>query len=197
MIFNRIFSAQNPLILASASLARAAILRDLKIPHEIVPSNFAEKIPAGKISPTKISKFFAIEKARAIAPKFDGKIILGADTLVVSAAGKILRKPKNKTEAMSFLRARSNSFEKVFSAVALLKNGKLVSGVSRSTIFYGEIPENFAREFLDFLDFKNRAGALSVGGRGAFFVKKIVGDFYGTIGLPIFLFGKLLGKLEK
>ncbi|MEK6571685.1 MAG: Maf family protein, partial [Bacteroidota bacterium] len=89
------------LILASSSPRRAALLRQLGLDFEVIPSSVDEYVNGYK-SPIKLVLSLSQQKAREVAGKVAEGVVVGADTLVVFD-GKQLGKPRDEMEAKEML----------------------------------------------------------------------------------------------
>src|SRR3989344_9222993 len=108
------------IILASQSPRRAKVFKKRGLPFEIIPSNFDEKIIKEK-NPLKLVEKLALEKARAVARKNTGALVVGGDN-VIELNGKILGKPKDLAEARKILLEASGRTLKTYNGVALIYN---------------------------------------------------------------------------
>src|SRR3954471_2408784 len=105
------------LILASASPRRAELLRCAGIPFTVDVADIAEDAKAGE-TPVQHAERLAQEKAEVVAKRNQGKIVLGADTIVV-VDDHILGKPCDRADAARMLRQLSGRTHEVISGVCL------------------------------------------------------------------------------
>jgi septum formation protein len=188
------------LYLASASPRRASLINLLGINHvKIRPPQIQEVFDYTE-SPETIVRDLAYQKAEAALASFSEHdlpgVILGADTIVV-LKGKILGKPITETEAAQMLRSLSNHTHTVFTGVALLSFPP-----KKSQVFFEKTDVTFRyltdKEIADYIATgapMDKAGAYGIQeDHGAVFVKKIVGDYYNVVGLPLCsLYERLIG----
>src|SRR5262245_49163741 len=88
--------ADRPLVLASKSAVRHAVLRDAGIPVEIVPADIDERgieQQAGAREPGEVATLLAREKARAIAARLPGRLVLGADQTLALGTRRFSKPP--------------------------------------------------------------------------------------------------------
>src|SRR5690242_21108679 len=97
--------AQHPLILASASPRRQQLLRETGVSIEVNPAHILEEQRAGE-APLDYALRLSQEKAQAVAQKFPGRFVLGADTIVV-VENEVLGKPRDRQDAARMLRILS------------------------------------------------------------------------------------------
>src|SRR3954464_2078046 len=106
------------IILASASPRRAQLLRSAAIPFTLDVANIAEDLHSGE-RPLEHAERLAREKAEVVANRNPGKIVLGADTIVV-VDDEILGKPRNAAAATRMLRFLSGRSLQVITGVCLV-----------------------------------------------------------------------------
>ncbi len=120
----------NKIILASKSEIRRQILSKNGINSEVEPSNVDEEPVKQSLvkegaTPEIISKNLAELKANKVSLKRIDEIVLGADS-VIDLEGKIISKPKNRSEALEILKNLTVSIIFLISSVCLSKNGKMI-----------------------------------------------------------------------
>ena len=119
----------NKIILASKSEIRRQILSKNGINSEVEPSNVDEEPVKQSLvkegaTPEIISKNLAELKANKVSLKRIDEIVLGADSLI-DLEGKIISKPKNRSEALEILKKLNGKHHFLISSVCLSKNGKM------------------------------------------------------------------------
>ncbi|MBV8790777.1 MAG: Maf family protein, partial [Pseudolabrys sp.] len=114
-----------PLVLASQSAARAKILAGAGIPIEIIPSDVderAEESRAGVTMVNEAARLLARAKARAVSARMPGRVVLGADqTLMLK--DRRFTKPVDRKSARDQLHALSGKEHRLYSAVAVVRDG--------------------------------------------------------------------------
>lgn len=188
------------IILASASPRRCALLNQMGINFDIIPSNIDESI-FNNLKGSELVKALSIEKAKNIFNKIDKKekniCIIGCDT-IVSINNIILGKPKDKSEAINMLLMLNNNMHTVFtglSVIGLKDNVYFEETIcSSSNVYFSNFSKNELMEYVNTLEPMDKAGAYAIQGKGGFLVSKIEGDFYSIMGLPI---NKLYNILNK
>ena len=172
----------DPLILASRSPRRAAILEQLGIEFEAIPAD-VEEITSGDARDA--ARENARRKALAVAEKHPGRMVLGVDTVVVHA-GEILAKPADAAEATAHLRRLSGRTHAVLGGVCLAG----VAGGEREVLASTDVSfrELTASDIADYVatgEWEGKAGGYAIQGRGAGFVRSITGDYFTVVGLPV------------
>jgi septum formation protein len=104
------------LVLASASPRRQEILANLGLPFDVAVADIDETPRPGE-EPDGLAIRLATEKASAIASRLPGRLVLGADTVVVFESAA-LGKPSSAEEAVAVLTALRGREHQVVTAVA-------------------------------------------------------------------------------
>jgi septum formation protein len=171
-----------PLVLASASPQRRAILERLGVAFEVRPTN-VEELAQG--DPAEVAAENAMRKARAAQRPNIAEAVLGVDTLV-TLGGEIYGKPANEREARATIAALSGATHRVLSGVALLLPG----GEQRTTVVTTEVTfRPLSEELLDWYvavgEWRDRSGGYAIQGSGSILTLGIQGDVQNVVGLPL------------
>jgi septum formation protein len=175
----------NPFILASASPRRQELLRQAGLKFRIVPAHVnEEQLP--QENPRGHVRRLAANKAAAVAGKYPGAWVLGADTIVV-IDGLILGKPQDKKQAMEMLRRLSGREHEVFTGFTIARIASKASKtkVIRSAVRFKQISPEEMQWYTDCAEPYDKAGGYAVQGKGAYFIKSIRGSYTNVIGLPL------------
>lgn len=171
------------IILASASVRRKELLERAGLTIRVQPSHITE----GQNTCLSVEHYcirLALSKAENIASKQSNAIVIAADTIVVYN-NKIFQKPKNIRNAKAILSTLSGTKHFVYTAIAVIdtKEKRRIVDIEKSTIFARILSPKqiniFSRKNHD------KAGAYAVQEKSDMLVKKIEGDFYNVVGLPI------------
>jgi septum formation protein len=180
-----------PIILASRSPQRRAILEQLGIPFDVVAPDFEEDV-AGVDSVAEVERR-AQGKARSVAAGAGERPVLGVDTEVV-LDGRIYGKPADAAEADEMLDALSGRTHEVVSGLCLLTPGweEVRHEVTRVT-FRALTPRELGL-YVASEEWRGRAGGYAIQGLGAALVERIEGDYLNVVGLPAALLVNLLAE---
>ena len=169
-----------PLVLASASPRRRALLEQLGIPLRIDPSQLDENVRAGEPAEPYVLRL-AREKAEAVGVRHPDDTVLAADTSVV-LDGTVLGKPADADEALAMLRALCGRTHQVMTAVAVAGKGdRLVT----AAVTFAPADEAALRWYVSTGEPMDKAGAYAVQGIGGFLVERIEGSHSAVVGLPL------------
>jgi septum formation protein len=172
-----------PIILASGSPRRNELLSLLDIPFEVCASKVEEVVDETSL-PEDIVMSLALQKAHDVARNMKDAIVLGADTVVV-IDGQVLGKPENRQDAAATLRRLSGRTHEVFTGVAIVSREKATTFYERTEVTFYELTEEDITAYLQTGEPFDKAGSYGIQGRGAVLVRKIAGDYYSVVGLPI------------
>jgi septum formation protein len=171
-------------ILASRSPQRRAILEQLGIEFDLHPHDVEERTEGRAV---EVVADNALRKARAVPPETAGEaLVLGVDT-VVSLQRRIYGKPRDADEARSHLMQLSGCEHHVWSALALIERGSELVETARTAVRFRELDPQTIEWYLDTGEWRGRAGAYAIQGRGAALVESIDGDYTNVVGLPVAL----------
>jgi septum formation protein len=172
--------------LASRSPRRQELLRQVGLRFDVVAADVAERREPGQ-SPADYAVATALAKARAAQGPVRASTlpVLGADTDVV-IDDEILGKPAGRDEALAMLERLSDRTHEVFSAVAVVQDGRAETALSITQVRFGPITPAQARAYWDSGEPADKAGAYAIQGGGARFVRGIHGSYSGVVGLPLY-----------
>jgi septum formation protein len=168
------------LILASRSPQRKAILEQLGIRFEIRPQS-VDELTSGE-DPESVVLENARRKARAAAE--DGRLMLGADTEVL-LEGELLGKAEAPDQARAFLQRLSGRTHTVLGGLVLIDGEAERSGVAATQVTFRTLSGALVDWFLATGEWRERAGAYAIQGRGAALVERVEGDYWNVVGLPV------------
>jgi septum formation protein len=170
-----------PLILASASPQRRAILTRLGVSFDVRPSGVAE-LAHGE--PEQVALENALRKAHAVREPGRGELVLGVDTLV-ELDRRIYGKPPHERAARETLRALSGATHTVISGLALVGEAGERTSLARTDVRFRELSPAAIDWYLATDEWRERAGAYAIQGAGAALVHEIRGDYENVVGLPV------------
>ncbi|MHB8491272.1 MAG: Maf family protein [Solirubrobacteraceae bacterium] len=172
----------SPLVLASRSPQRRAILERLGIPFEVIVPEVPE-LTAG--DPVHVARENALRKATAVAERCaPGTVVLGADT-VVALDGAIFGKPPDEAAARDTLRALGGRTHTVVGGVAIIAADGPRTAVAQTAVRFRELGDGLLAWYLARGEWHGRAGAYAIQGAGAALVEDIAGDYENVVGLPL------------
>lgn len=189
---NRFFFVQTmihttvPIILASQSPRRAQLLKQIGITFSVQPSGINEEIDMNSSFAENVKRL-SFHKAEDIATKNDSGIIVGSDTIVVINQA-VLGKPNSRENAIEMLKTLSGKTHVVYTGFALVdaQTKKTYIDHDETEVTFRDLQEEEIVSYVETGSPMDKAGAYGIQDDfGAVFVKKINGDYYTVVGLPI------------
>jgi len=180
------------IILASKSKARKDILEKNGIKCLVVSSNIDEEPVKESLlyegaSPEIISKNLAELKANKVSEKFNGELVLGADS-VIDLNGDIISKPSNRDNALEILNKLNGKKHCLISSACISKNGSIIwNYTDKAALTMKEMSDQQLIEYLSKI--KDEAlyayNVYQIEGEGRNLFSKIDGDEDTIMGLPV------------
>ena len=179
------------LVLASESPRRVALMRQLDLPFEQLPSLEPEPVlrhgpPAEQVVKSALAKARAVH--RLLRDRLDDErvtIVLGADTMVY-LGDTILGKPADAKEAAAMLNALSGRIHRVYTGLALFcPDDRQLRDFAMTRVCMRPLSEAEINAYIDTGEPLDKAGAYGIQGRGARFIEYIEGCYYNVVGLPL------------
>jgi len=181
-----------PLLLASTSPQRRAILEQLRIPFEVVPPRYEEHDPPDA-DPLELVRTHAQGKARSVADAAGDRPVLGVDTTVV-CGGRIYGKAEGAEDAAAMLEALGASTHEVVSGLCLLTSVWEELHTETTRVTFRPLTAHDIATYVASGEWKGRAGAYAIQGLGAGLVERVEGDYLNVVGLPAALLVRLLTR---
>lgn len=183
------------LVLASSSPRRSALLEMAGFAFQTAPTRTDESYARGT-PPVQVVELLAARKARAAAALYPDDTVLAADTAVVFR-GRVFGKPKDEAAAREMLRALSGNVHQVYTGYCVLRGGEAVTGHECTSVEFYPLKDAEIDRYLATGEPMDKAGAYGIQGRGALFVRRINGDFYNVVGLPLGKICRILNRLAQ
>jgi len=175
------------IILASASLRRAELLKKITSDFEIMVSSFEEEDVLFSGNCGDYVMTLAKGKAMDICSSVKKPaIIIGCDT-VVYLSGKVLGKPKDNLEAFQMLSDLSGNTHEVYTGIALIntETGESRTEFVCTQVKFSKLSLIEINNYIETGETLDKAGAYGIQGGASLFVEEIKGDYYSVVGLPV------------
>ena len=191
--------ADQPLVLASRSAVRRALIEAAGVPLEIAPADIDERAVerrAGAGTAADVASLLAREKSRAGCAGFKGRLVVGADQTLALGRQRFT-KPVDRDTAREQLRTLAGRTHELHSAIAVARDGRVVFGhVDTAKLTVRSLSESFIDAYLDAAGESVMAsvGGYQLEGLGSHLFERIEGDYFTILGLPLFA---LLGFLRR
>lgn len=185
-----LWAGEKPLILASQSQSRQALLKAAGLDVVAMPANLDERgiqDESGLTDPSAVAALLARAKAENVASRYAGQIVIGADqTLALNA--HIFGKPADRADAVNHLRQFSGQTHELHSAVAVVRDGvPLFEHVAIARMTMRKLSDLAINAYLDAAGERvtTSVGAYQLEGFGVHLFDRIDGDHFTILGLPM------------
>ena len=185
-----LWRGKSPLILASQSRARQALLTNAGIGFEAVTAEIDERAvqqASGLSAPGEIASLLAREKALSVSARQPGKFVIGADQ-TLALGERLFSKPAGRAQAAEQLRTLAGRRHELHSAVAVARDGKIlfeavaIAGMTMRRLGEAEI-DVYLDEAGDAVT--SSVGAYQLERLGVHLFERIEGDHFTILGLPL------------
>jgi septum formation protein len=185
-----LWRGKHPLVLASQSHARQALLANAGIDFEAIPAEIDERAvqkTAGLSDPGEIATLLARAKALAVSSQHPGRLVVGADQ-TLALGMRLFNKPSGRAEAALQLRALVGHSHELHSAVAVARDGKILfADIAVARMTMRRLGEADIEAYLDAAGeaVTTSVGAYQLEGLGVHLFERIDGDHFTILGLPL------------
>jgi septum formation protein len=171
------------LILASSSPRRKELLENLRLTFTISSSEVDESFDP-TLSPEDVVMDLAERKAQVIFKENPNAFVIGSDTIVV-ADGQVLGKPTDEADAREMLKVLSGKKHYVYTGVSILSPNGTARFYERTEVWFWELSDEQINFYVQSGEPLDKAGAYGIQQLGSMLVKKINGDYFAVVGLPV------------
>ena len=185
------------IILASASKRRQELMKQIKLPYEIMVSDEDEVYDKNK-NPYEQCLDIAYHKALNVYKRTSGeRIVIGSDTVVI-LNNEILGKPKDNRDAFNMLKKLSGKSHEVVTSLSILvyKDNQYYEEklYDVAKVFVSEMSDEEINNWIDNNSVCDKAGAYAIQEEFGKYIYRIEGDFYTIVGFPISKVYQILKK---
>lgn len=179
-----------PLILASQSRVRQALLANAGLSFEAIPAAIDERAverSCGLTSGGEIAVRLACEKAREVSLRSPGRYVIGADQ-TLECDGRLFKKPDGRVGAAEHLRALSGRTHALHAGIAIVRDGRLLfEDVSVARMTMRDLSEDTIQAYLNAAGdaVTTSVGAYQLENLGVHLFSRIEGDHFTILGLPL------------
>jgi septum formation protein len=185
-----VWTGIQPLILASQSTARQALLANAGIPFEAIPAGLDElaiQLASALSAPGEIAALLARDKALFVSEKHPGRYVVGADQTLILGE-RLFSKPAGRAQAAAQLRALAGRAHELHSAAAVARDGEILfEDVSIARMTMRRLDDTAISAYLDAAGEAVTAsvGAYQLESLGVHLFERIEGDHFTILGLPL------------
>jgi len=176
---------KKPIILASASPRRRELLALVGLKFIVDAGEYEEDMNTD-LSPPELAKFLSRKKAEDAAGRHKNAIIIAADTFIVFR-GALMGKPRDEGEAKAMLKKLSGKTHSVITGYTIIntESRKSLSRVIQTRVSFKRLTVQEVDVYVRSKEPLDKAGAYAIQGLGSIIVRKIEGDYFNIIGLPL------------
>lgn len=176
---------QRQIVLASASPRRKELMELIGLKFKVVPSRYEEDMTL-RLTPRRLACLLSSKKAEDVALRCPDALVIAADTFI-DRGGRLLGKPGTPAEAKQMLRSLSNRSHEVITGFTVLDttSGVRVSKAVATRVFFNKLTQREIDAYVASGEPMDKAGAYAIQGLGSIIIKKIDGDYFNVIGLPL------------
>jgi len=180
------------IILASSSPRRKQLLGMLGLPFIADPSNYEEDMSL-KLAPLALAEVLSAGKTLDVAKRHKNAIVIGADTFIAHK-DKILGKPYTPKKARKMLRELSGTVHSVITGFTIIdtKSGKKISKAVETKVYFKKLADREINNYIKTGEPLDKAGAYGIQDLGAIFIRKMEGEYFNVVGLPLFALAESL-----
>jgi len=184
-----------PVILASRSPRRKEILEMLGFENFIISPSAGDEPNAVGLAPDEAVRTIALSKLHT-CPLYpdENSLIIASDTLVF-LDNEPLGKPKDENEAAAMLQKLSGKMHSVYTGIALSYAGREIADFERTDVYFRTLSEKEIADYVASSEPLDKAGAYAAQGLASRFIRRIDGDFWNVVGLPVYKFDMALKDL--
>ncbi len=173
------------IVLASLSPRRRELLALTGLSFQVDAGDYEEKMTS-HLPPRALARRLSRGKAAAVARKYANALIIAADTFIIYR-GEFLGKPHTAKEAVRMLRILNGGTHSVITGFTILDTatGKMTSRSVETRVYFRKLS---SREILAYVRSKeplDKAGGYAIQGLGSLLIRRIEGDYFNVIGLPL------------
>jgi septum formation protein len=181
----RLSTVMKQIILASASPRRKELLSLIGLKFKVDAGSYEEDLSL-RLRPHELAKHLALEKAGTVCHKYNDALVIAADTFIVFR-NKLLGKPHTDEEALRMLALLNGKAHAVITGYAVIDTatGKSLCRSVRTKVWFRKMSGEELQAYVRTGEPLDKAGAYAIQGMGSLIVKKIDGDYFNVIGLPL------------
>jgi len=177
------YGGRGPVVLGSASPRRVALLRQVGLVFTVADPGPDRAWP-GKAEPRHGVRALALDKARRVAARRPGALVIAADTVVVVRNTR-LGKPCDQAEALEMLRRLHGRTHEVSTGIAVARGREQRTAAEATRVQFVRLTEEEMRTYVATGEPLDKAGGYGIQGLAGQFVRRIEGDYWNVVGLPL------------
>lgn len=186
-------------VLASSSPRRKELMNMLGIPYDVVSFDHDEVLNKDKTVYEQCMDI-AYQKGKIVFDSFNEDIVVISSDTIVVLDNVIYGKPIDRQDAFDMLKKIQGTTHEVVSALTVFcrKNGKVTVNKTyeKALVTVDKMSDLEINSWIDTGKAFGKAGAYAIQEEYGRFIKKIDGDYYTIVGLPLNTLYNILKDLE-
>ena len=178
------------IVLASASPRRQELLRQIGLTDFAIRVSDVDETYPPNLSPARTVEYISRKKAAAV-PCAPDEIVIAADTMVFLDHAR-LGKPADEADALRMLTALQGRSHTVRTGVTVRQGERYLTESETTQVEFRPAAEAELRAYIATGEPMDKAGAYGAQGRGALLVRRLDGDFFNVMGLPVLRLSRML-----
>ena len=187
------------IVLASSSPRRKMLLEQIGLRFTVDSAGDTVESNVGEYQKDPVSFVIKVSflKASTVASRHPDALIIAADTIGY-LKDRIIGKPETSEEAIDILRMLSGRCHTVITGLTILdtRQKKYVSRSVETEVYFRKLTSEEIEAYVKSGEPMDKAGAYAIQGKGAVFIKKICGDFYNVMGMPLYTLAECLKEFN-
>jgi septum formation protein len=143
-----------------------------------------DRVWPGDAEPRHGVRALALDKARRVGERRPEAVVVGADTVVV-LRGQRLGKPTNAAEAQAMLERLHGRTHEVWTGVAVIRGREQRTAAELTRVTFGRLDADEIAAYARSGEPLDKAGGYGIQGLAGQFVRRIEGDYFNVVGLPL------------
>lgn len=179
------YKTDRTIILASTSPRRRELLKLTGLKFKVAASDYEEDL-ALNLPPHALAIFLSNEKAKSVAKKYKNALVIAADTFIVFR-DKIFGKPHTEKESMKMLKTLNGKAHSVITGFTIIDTDskRVLSKAIKTKVYFRKLTIKEIETYVKSGETIDKAGAYAIQGLGSVIVRKIEGDYFNVVGLPV------------
>jgi len=169
------------------------LLREAGYDIDIKPADIDERLVQDETPRCYVSRL-AASKAATVAAMVPGRVVIGADTIVL-VDGVVFGKPVDRDDAAQMLRCLAGRFHSVLTGVAVMSDEMLLEGVEETRVKLSALDSERIGWYVGTGESDDKAGGYAVQGIGSRFIERLEGSYTNVVGLPISMVQNFLQRI--
>ncbi|PIR47875.1 septum formation inhibitor Maf [Candidatus Uhrbacteria bacterium CG10_big_fil_rev_8_21_14_0_10_50_16] len=184
------------IILASTSARRRELMELLRLPFEVVASDYEEDM-ALDMAPEALVQHLALGKARAVVDTVGEGLVIGGDTIIVLES-MVMGKPHTPERAREMLRLLRGKTHQVMTGLAVIDavTNETRQAVSITDVTFTAYTDKEIDDYVATGEPLDRAGAYAIQGYASLFLEEMRGDYFGVLGLSVVDLARVLKEFD-